>query len=323
MRSIVLRAAAALTLGLAIGAATAAACTEPNLVLGRSQAGAGDNVPYSVSGTDQGASYTLDVNGTGVGSGIDNTADPGTSGSFTMPDLGDSPQTVYVRLVTTHEGNEWPSEKSIEYTVPEPVTAPSSSGAAPSASAAPTKASSTAAEPRSHVRSQSSRHAEGRSHPGSARSDSPLTQATPSPSSQAAAAAGGAARAAQAAAAAGAAAASKRASDAVAAARPFDPPARIAIPGYMLLALALALLSGTAAVGVLVARRRGGGDDPASVSAAPGLWTPPPFRAEATMRAMLVEAELQEMISEQRAAALLGPAEEIDPHQEPEPLVSD
>ncbi len=314
VRSRLFRGVGVTTFLLGVGAATALACSEPNLVLGESQAGAGDIVSYSVSGTDQGASYTLSVDGTGVGSGTDSTAAPGTSGSFTMPDLGNTPHSAYVRLLTTHEGNEWASYQPIQYTVPAPAGTPSGFAGAPSLSKAgseKSKAGSEKASRTSHPRSRSRSDGDtgnglAASPPGVAGAGSPTVQ-TRSASTRDSSAAG------EQAAVAAAAGSARRSAATVVGSQPFDVPAGFAIPGYFLLALAMALLTGVGVIGVLVARRRPDGDDPAAVPAGSGLWTPPPFRAEATMRGMLIEAELQEMIAEQRAAMLLGPAEEAEP----------
>jgi hypothetical protein len=315
LRSWVVRVATVTTLLLAFGAAVASACNDPHLVLGRSQAGAGDTVGYSISGTDQGASYTLTVDGISVKSGADDSLDPGTAGTFTMPDLGNTSRDVEVRLLTTHEGIDWPDPKSILYTVPAASTTPSGSAAAPPSSQPQTATGPGKAHPRSESRS---RGEAGDGGAGRAPAVAEGASATVQTGSSGRAFSETADKQAAESVAAGA---RRHAADSVAAgarrhaatelrSRSVDVPAGVAIPGYVLLALALVLLMGVGVIGILMARRRPGGGDPAAVPA--GLWTPPPFRAEATMRGMLIEAELQEMIAEQRAAMLLGAPEEAE-----------
>jgi hypothetical protein len=308
----VFRVATVTTLLLGFGAATASACNDPNLVLGRSQAGAGDTVGYSISGTDQGASYTLTVDGIRLESGTDDSLDPGTTGTFTMPDLGNTSRGVGVQLLTAHEGNEWPSTQSILYTVPAASTTPSGAAAAPPSSQPQTATGPSKAHPRSESRSRGEAGdgsagrapavAEGAlatvqtgSTSGRALSETADKQAAES-------VAAGARRHAD--------AGARRHADTDFRSRPADVPAGVAIPGYVALALALLLLTGVGVIGVLAVRRRPGGAHPAALPA--DLWTPPPFRAEAAMRGMLIEAELQEMIAEQRAAMLLDPPKEAE-----------
>ncbi|HEX6586904.1 MAG TPA: hypothetical protein VF052_09140 [Solirubrobacterales bacterium] len=119
----------ALLVGLALAgfAATATACLEPRGYLGISSAGPGDPVPFDITGTDPGAGYDVTAGGRGVASGIDGDGGPGegTSGSFTMPDFGDSSRAVSVMFNVQHEGSNWQSPETIQYVPPAPAAAPS------------------------------------------------------------------------------------------------------------------------------------------------------------------------------------------------------
>jgi hypothetical protein len=108
-------------------ATAATACHEPRGYLGKSAAGPGEPVPFDITGTDPGAGYNITAAGQGVASGTDTDGGPGegTSGSFTMPDLGDLPRMVNVMFNVEHEGSTWQSPESIQYTPPPPPPAPS------------------------------------------------------------------------------------------------------------------------------------------------------------------------------------------------------
>jgi hypothetical protein len=109
-------------------AAAATACLEPQGYLGKSSAGPGEPVPFDITGTDPGAGYSVTAAGQVVASGTDADGGPGegTSGSFTMPDLGDSPRTVDVMFNVEHESPvPWQSPETIQYVPPAPAPAPS------------------------------------------------------------------------------------------------------------------------------------------------------------------------------------------------------
>jgi hypothetical protein len=76
----------------------------------------------------------------------------------------------------------------------------------------------------------------------------------------------------------------------------------------MLVAASLSLVAAGAAC--LLALRRRNGPDEIGVASIPDLWIPPPVRAEAAWRSAEIEAELQEMIAEERAKAVVSTASE-------------
>ena len=95
---------------LLIFAALATACNEPAIGVSRSQAGPGDIVPYSFTGTDDDATYTVSVDGHVVASG--SSTGPTVSGSFAMPDLGGSKAPVNVEGFVSDPAESaygWPS----------------------------------------------------------------------------------------------------------------------------------------------------------------------------------------------------------------------
>jgi hypothetical protein len=103
-----------MVVGLA-GAGTAHACNEPKVKLLRPEAKAGDLVPFEISDIDEGAAWELTLNHETVASGVDNDGRAGVRGqSFTMPALRGATRTVYVMLsvrhedgaVTHHDGNQ-------------------------------------------------------------------------------------------------------------------------------------------------------------------------------------------------------------------------
>lgn len=135
-----------MVLGLAIGlllagAATALACNEPKLALDKDEAVAGETVPFSIVGVDEGAGYTVTVAGVRRAGGTA-SGDGSVRGSFAMPDLGSSPKTVSVEAVVQHsEGPEpgtWRSPATIRYVVPPPVARDAAPSSEPAGAPAPT-----------------------------------------------------------------------------------------------------------------------------------------------------------------------------------------
>src|SRR5947209_12575676 len=77
---------AAVAVSLLTFASLASACNEPAIGVSRVQAGPGDIVPFSFTGTDDDATYTVSVDGQVVASGA--SSGPTVSGTFVMPNLG-------------------------------------------------------------------------------------------------------------------------------------------------------------------------------------------------------------------------------------------
>src|SRR5947208_669071 len=67
---------------------------DPTLHLSKSQAASGDKVPFTISNTGAGASYTLKIGDQEVKTGTDDGT--GIKDDFTMPDLGSNARTVSV-----------------------------------------------------------------------------------------------------------------------------------------------------------------------------------------------------------------------------------
>jgi hypothetical protein len=327
---------AALAIGtalvLALGAATASACNEPTLSLGKTQASAGETVPFTIGGTEEGANYTLAIRGQTVASGTDTTAQSGLSGSFSMPDLGGTQTVVYVDMTADHaaDGGRWTHTRSIAYVPPSGGSAdmappPSQSPAPPpSQSPAPPPAESPASPPSAEgPASPPSAEGEGGSNRGA---ESPgrtaavpehVAKAVTAGASVSTPAAGGALSSplsTSPAAASTSAAAADAARDSAGAdvegaggaghegrgarfAEVLGGDANVgpvAVPTILLVALALALALGLGGIGLLIVVSRGLGPDRQTVATelAAGLDE--------------VEAELQEMIAEERARQVLS-----------------
>ena len=104
-------------------------------------AGPGDPVSFSISGIQPGAHYSVTFEGRGVASGTNTSSNNGVSGSFSMPDLGSSPRTVYAYADTVHpdDGDSFHLSSAIEY---QPPAAPSSGGSSGASSGASSGSSS-------------------------------------------------------------------------------------------------------------------------------------------------------------------------------------
>ena len=108
-------------------------------------AGPNDPVTYDISGMETGATYRVTFRGQTIAEGVSDGG--GTNGSFSMPDLGNQPMTVYVELYSDHSDDPYPWDRyfPVQYTPPapsQPADAP-----APSHVSAPAKSSA----PRVHV----------------------------------------------------------------------------------------------------------------------------------------------------------------------------
>lgn len=123
---------------IGVGTPTALACNEPSLGSVTPTARAGSPVSFSAVNLDPGASYTLLLGGQAVAAGI--AEGEAASGSFSMPDLG-RPQTVFLELHVAHDGGTWVSSRPVEFQVPAPAAAkPQSHPGSEAASAPKTKA---------------------------------------------------------------------------------------------------------------------------------------------------------------------------------------
>ena len=124
----------------ALFAPAALACNEPRLDGGSISprvAGPGDPVTVSIPDTEEGATYRLVLSGGQVAAeGTDGTREPGFVTSFAMPDLGDAQRAVSIRLDVSHEGGTWADEATIQYR-PAPVEPASSQQPAAAAQPAP------------------------------------------------------------------------------------------------------------------------------------------------------------------------------------------
>ena len=94
---------------------TAAACLEPQLFVDPGEAKAGDQVSFDLTNTERGADWSLSVDGIPVASGTDADDVPGVSGTFDMPNLGAEPRTVSAEAVTSHDGSGWRATRPMQY----------------------------------------------------------------------------------------------------------------------------------------------------------------------------------------------------------------
>ena len=76
------------------------ACISVHLSVLTPLVGPGGTVRYSISGLESGATYTVQFGSYSVDSGVADGG--GVAGTFTMPDLGSSPRTIYVTGIYTH-----------------------------------------------------------------------------------------------------------------------------------------------------------------------------------------------------------------------------
>jgi hypothetical protein len=307
------------------GASNAWACNEPAIHIADTSAGPGDTVRFTLSDTQPGATYTVWVEGRVVATGEDTTAAQGYRGTFTMPDLGGSTRSVYVKGEIRHmdESAEhvfdgpWTTEPQFQF------TRPASPGAAPPArepvhAPAPTEAPERQRPPVD-------------TEPGTPAGSSPSTgtgpagPATPGPPSSPVKPAdpSGSSRPEMTAAAKAAAESPSRAiardrasraaapapvrrpeqvekGDAAPLTRPDETPTA---PSAFLVAIALIVLAGAASV-MLRLLRRGGATPSGDRTPTVPPWIPPDVRREAWARDVLIEAELQELIAEERAREL-------------------
>lgn len=302
----------------ALSAGHAWACAEPKLATGGTF-GPGDTVGYSISGIEPGASYTLTApDGSVLDSG---TASGSVSGSFTMPDLGSEATTMNVHMEADHNatgtshpdgGARYTSDATVGYEPPAPpppppgddppVEQPTPAG---ESSGVESGSKEVAGEP------EAGRPATTPGAPAVAVAGAPVQAATASPSASSSGAPTASLNGRQAEARAGVAAESRAAAgDAVgqpaaAIVGPVDPPA-VGDPAWFV-GLVLLIVAPLATAAML---RRGDGE---SERVAAPLWIPPDLDEGVTLTARLIEAELQEIIAEERARQLLGPPADDEP----------
>jgi hypothetical protein len=320
------------------GASNAWACNLPRIHIADTQVGPGDTIPYALSDTQQGATYTLAVEGrpihpdgancrrTAVGWECeDTTAAQGYRGTFTMPDLGGSTRSVYVKGEIMHmdESAEhtfdgpWTSEPQVQFTRPgSPATTPPASG--PTPLPAPTEAPGRHRTPvDTHPGTPGGGSAPTGSGPTSPAApgppSSPVTPGDPSgsPPADGSSASNAVTEGLR------QAASRDRARRAPAPVpvrlprwversvgtpltRPDEAPVG---PSTILVGIALIVLAGAALVIVRLLRRGGATPSGDRVPVVPP-WIPPDVRREAWARDVLIEAELQELIAEEHAKEL-------------------
>lgn len=93
----------------------AVACLEPQVFVDPGEAKAGDQVSFDLTNTERGADWSLSVDGIPVASGTDADDVPGVSGTFNMPNLGAEPRTVSAEAVTSHDGSGWRATRPMQY----------------------------------------------------------------------------------------------------------------------------------------------------------------------------------------------------------------
>jgi hypothetical protein len=310
------------------GASSAWACFRPTFDIDVTSARPGDTVPFTLSHTQVGATFTVAVEGfVVVPAGEDTTAAQGYRGAFTMPDRGGSTRSLLVKGEMKHiddsadhpDDGPWSDERALQFIRPGPPGEPPAARDpvdAPASTEAPER-------PRAPVDSKPSAPGAGSPSTGSgpAGSPSPRPPSSPvkgadrsgSPQPEASAAAKvpadtpSRANARHRARRAPAATPVRRLRQAersvgIPLTRPDVTPA---VPSTLLVGIALIVLAGAAFVMVRLLRR--GGATP-SGDRAPVVppWIPPDVRREAWARDVLIEAELQELIAEERARELVA-----------------
>ena len=105
---------------LLAGAATASACESVGGSVSPGSAGPNDPITYSVSGLDSGATYRAVLEGQQMDSGVNGQDHGSAYGSFSMPNYGGEPRTVYVTLYASHSDDnfEWDRSFAVQYVPP-------------------------------------------------------------------------------------------------------------------------------------------------------------------------------------------------------------
>jgi hypothetical protein len=324
----------------------AGACQNVGFTLNPTSAGPGDTVNFTISGIDSGAGYTIWVNGAPWQSGTNTNGGPGYSGTFPMPNEGASPQSIDIHVEIDHpqDGTDrlpaWtPESRTYPYTglsaSQAPANPPLNQSAQPTQGHPSSPNSSPGAGGTDPSHSGPAGLGGGSAQGGDGASGGGGGSASGGFGSGDGFGSGGGETATDQLPAFGSrvrhaaeARNSFRGSATVNGAKPASVPgsarqANIASPTSYpvnralgistaaLAALALVLLLGGGAAGVLVLRRRRRGPDPGY---SPPLTVSLPQMAE--MRDALIEAELQELIAEERARRLIP---ELEPDTEARP----
>jgi hypothetical protein len=306
---------------LAAGPPAASACNQPYISVTTASAEPGDVVYWSIGNADLGAAYDgLRIAGREVVP-PGTVTEPKPHGSFVMPDFGDRPISVSVETVVSHdhEGGPWHRSATIQY---RPPVAPPQSPATPIQPSEPVQALDPAEPERKHE-PQGSRPAPGpptdppRGHdpasggPGRTPSDpaverqEPVQSAVPlraAPVAEDRSAVVAKPRQLEA-----------REPGALPGARPVRavplvPATRRALPSpdreeptpaIIVAGLSCLLVCAVAGTGWWLLRRRGFSAGPAIET--PALPRSPPSAAAVTADDLRLEAELQELIAEERA----------------------
>jgi MYXO-CTERM domain-containing protein len=120
---------------LLVLAGTGVAFADVRLYVTESEAGPGDIVQFSISGTESRATYALEIDDREIAQGSV-PADESVSGEFTMPDLGDASRTVTLEAQIEHSEETTTVTRRLQYvarsravtgpagTVPSPVPEP-------------------------------------------------------------------------------------------------------------------------------------------------------------------------------------------------------
>ena len=82
-------------------AGAAWACNEPYITVNPSSAGPGDTIKWTLANVEPRAKYTVTVAGRAAGDGVAGDSPP--TGTYEMPDFGTSPRDVYFQWTLTHE----------------------------------------------------------------------------------------------------------------------------------------------------------------------------------------------------------------------------
>jgi hypothetical protein len=311
------------------GAGNAWACFRPTFDLDVTSARAGDTVPFTLSHTQLGATFTVAVEGyVVVPDGEDTTAAQGYRGTFTMPNRGGSTRSLLVKGEMRHlddsadhmDDGPWSDEPALQFIRPGPP-GPAPPAREPNSVPAPTDAperqrppmDSKPTTPGGGSPSTGSGPA-GPAGPGSpGPPSSPVSPADPSGSPRPEVSA-----AVEAAADSPSLATAQEQSRRPAAAAPVRRPRQVerrvgtsltrpdetpALPATVLVGIALIVLIG-AAFAMVRLLSRGGAAPGADRAPTVPPWIPPDVRREAWARDVLIEAELQELIAEERAREL-------------------
>ena len=273
-------------LALILVPSQASACTLEGFAVTPS-AGPNDPVGWSIGGMTPGASYSVTFSGqTQSGEAGQNG---NASGAFTMPDLGEDGQTVYVTAVVTHpatadDPGDWPLSKPVQYVAPPAPAKPRE----PNSVESPTGRT-----PRHHPDPGVQQQGETRAHPDS-ETGSPATGGGSTPISTSLSPDLSSPASAPSVAPASASAEESAPESIVRSLQGSSDVGPLSVPHLAIGALALIFLLGTA-LAVFAVYLLSHGPDPQAAIRSPAPPGPDPL-----------ETELQELLAEEMARALLG-----------------